>query len=142
MKGGAPWPGRYGSRLGAGGLSIVRQTFLLQSLVGQSNLCVAAGQFPSELEAQALRMVHHSVKRLDDLIDYIHDAVTPRALPAHSKENDAQGEKLKHPAPRPVIRCWLFEVCNAFKCCFCVKLSQPFFSRQLDVELHQPAILL
>lgn len=59
---------------------------------------------------QALRMVHHSIRRLDDLIEYIHNAVKPRAVPSYTRESEELGEKLKHPAPRPVIRCWLFEV--------------------------------
>ena len=75
-----------------------------------SNLWACGGQFPPELEEFALGLVHHSVLRLDDLIDYIHEAVKPRAIATQGRDNDLQPEKLKHPAPRPVIRCWLFEV--------------------------------
>ncbi|BDA46316.1 probable Bromodomain adjacent to zinc finger domain protein 1A at N-terminal half [Coccomyxa sp. Obi] len=71
---------------------------------------VLASKFPPELEEFALGLVHHSVLRLDDLIDYIHEAVKPRAIATQGRDNDLQPEKLKHPAPRPVIRCWLFEV--------------------------------
>lgn len=75
-----------------------------------SNLEACGWQFPPELEEFALGLVHHSVLRLDDLIDYIHEAVKPRAIATQGRDNDLQPEKLKHPAPRPVIRCWLFEV--------------------------------
>lgn len=75
-----------------------------------ANLVACGGQFPPELEEYALGFVHHSVLRLDDLIDYIHDAVKPRAVATQGRDNDLQSEKLKHPAPRPVVRCWLFEV--------------------------------
>ena len=75
-------------------------------------LCKRLGcpaQFPPDLEAKALRLVHHSTLRLDDLIDYIHDALKPRAIAAQGREGDVQTDKLRHPAPRSVIRCWLFE---------------------------------
>lgn len=81
-----------------------------------TNLVSSGWQFPAELEEFALGLVHHSVLRLDDLIDYIHDAVKPRAIATQGRDNDLQPEKLKHPAPRPVIRCWLFEVSSP-SCC-------------------------
>ena len=83
---------------------------------GHQLVCKRLGcpaQFPPDLEAKALRLVHHSTLRLDDLIDYIHDALKPRAIAAQGREGDAQTDKLRHPAPRSVIRCWLFEVSPA-----------------------------
>ncbi|CAL5227755.1 g10774 [Coccomyxa viridis] len=71
-----------------------------------------ARKFPKDLEAQALQHVHFGTLRLDDLIEYIYNALKPRQPTGalQGRENDGQPLKLKHPAPRPVIRCWLFEV--------------------------------
>lgn len=106
MKGVVLWPARY--ERWARCLSFVQSP--LQCGGNPTNLVSYGWQFPPELEEFALGLVHHSVLRLDDLIDYIHDAVKPRAIATQGRDNDLQPEKLKHPAPRPVIRCWLFEV--------------------------------
>ena len=72
-------------------------------------------QFPKDLEAQALQHVHFGTLRLDDFIEYIYNALKPRQPTGalQGRENDGQPLKLKHPAPRPIIRCWLFEVSRA-----------------------------
>ena len=64
------------------------------------------------MEGQALQHVHFGTSRLDDLIELIYNALKPRqpAGLAQGRELDGPPLKLKHPAPRPVIRCWLFEV--------------------------------
>ncbi|CAK0750991.1 hypothetical protein CVIRNUC_002033 [Coccomyxa viridis] len=71
-----------------------------------------ARKFPQELEAQALQHVHFGTLRLDDLIEYLYNALKPRqpAVAPQGLEHAGQPLKLKHPAPRPVVRCWLFEV--------------------------------
>lgn len=73
-------------------------------------------QFPADLEAPVLQLVHHHVSSLDQLVNKVYDALKPPESPAvQGKENEqaaaGKAKAPKHPLSKQLTRCWLLEVC-------------------------------
>lgn len=71
-------------------------------------------QFPSDLKAAAIRIVHFSPLRLPVLVAKVHEQLSPsQAHPGSADKENARDVAAKQPLHNAVIKKWICKVCTA-----------------------------